>query len=131
MQGQRFEQGPESVGLGSTSQFCSPMLFTACAVSCPARTRPLQAAFMNTEGGTKKPEDLLNWLVPWLAFPSGFPRDPMFISYLRDIGSNPECKAGWVVVGPQVEKPGRVRGDKVQKVPRRSWREMMVGERRD
>ena len=47
----------------------------------------MQAAFMNTEGGTKKLEDLLNWLVPWLAFPTGFPSDHMFISYLWDIGN--------------------------------------------
>lgn len=48
----------------------------------------MQVAFMNTEGCTKKLDDLLNGLVPWLAFPTDFPSDPMFISYLRDIGNS-------------------------------------------
>ena len=86
MQGRGFEQGLKSQsGLGSRPSFAIYVVYVQSP--CPTRTRPLQAAFMNTDGCTKKPENLLNWLVPWLAFPSGFPRDPMFISYLRDIGN--------------------------------------------
>ena len=89
MQGRGFEQGLKSQsGLGSHPSFATCAVYYTMRSPCPTRIGPMQAAFMNTEGCTKKLDDLLNGLVPWLAFPTGFPSDPMFISYLRDIGNS-------------------------------------------
>lgn len=64
----------------------------------PAKTRPMWALFTSTDECTKKFDDLINQMFPWLVFPTGFPRDPKFIKYLLDIGNliqETQKQVGW------------------------------------